>query len=692
MKNEKLFTEFKVPTYEEWKAEAVKLLKGAPFEKKMYTNTPEGITLKPIYCQADMNFDVSLPGFDDYVRGTKPEGAKGSPWKVSQEIAEGLPEKFNASLIDALSKGQNSVEIVLDCASANAVDADKSEKGKVASGGLSVSTAKDFERALAGVDTSAVPVNVYVESAAAGIEAILFAAERGKKLKGGIFFDPLGTLAKTGKLSRSLDCAYNEMFALCSYNIKNMPDFGAIGVDTMAYSSAGASAVEELGAAFATAVAYIRAMMERGLDIDAAASMIRFRVSLGSNFFMEIAKLRAAKMLFAKIIGEFGGSEESKKIRLGARTSIYNKTVYDPYVNILRAATEAFEGAIGGVDSMTVGAFDEIIRKPDEFSSRIARNQQIILQEECALTDVIDPAGGSYYVENLTRELAAKAWEFFVKIESEGGMLKALESGFVQDAIAKTAAAKKKLYDTRRSSVVGTNNYANMSEKLLDKGECKCAELFEERSKVVSSERADVGVDLKGAAGAEAIAELVSAAEKGAGISELQSAVCKCADGLSVKPLEIRRAVEHFEALRKASAEFKEKNGHGPKVFLATMGPLVQHKIRADFIRGFFEVGGFEVVYPNGFATAEDAAKAFKESGAKYAVICSTDDTYPELVPSVSKAIKEIAPESVVYMAGIPAAELEEGFKAAGMDGSISIKSNNYETLKSMLADLGVIK
>lgn len=255
------------------------------------------------------------------------------------------------------------------------------------------------------------------------------------------------------------------------------------------------------------------------MEIDDAARQIRFRVCLGGNFFMEIAKIRAMRMVWAKIVSEFGGNE--RKIKLSARTAKFNKTVFDPYVNMLRTATEAFSGVVGGVDSMTVGAFDEIIRKPDEFSERIARNQQIILQEECNLADVIDPAGGSYYVENLTRELAAKIWEFFSKIESLGGMLEALKSGAVQDAIAATAAGRKKLYDTRRSSVVGTNNYANLSEKPLEKRE------YQKRAQPAKTQAFDLG----GAKGADAFAKLLEAADKGAGIDGMERGVRRRRNG-----------------------------------------------------------------------------------------------------------------------------------------------------------------
>lgn len=687
---EKLFPEFQPATYKQWFDEAVKLLKGAPFDKKMFTKTPEGIILKPIYNREDVDFEPSLPGFGDFVRGVRSDGNKTRPWKISQELAAATPAEFNAKILDALNKGQTSVEIVLDIPSSHGVDADASAAGEVGCGGLSVSNSRDFADALKGVATDCVDINIHTKTDAAGVLAELVAAV-GKDVSGALYFDPVGVLATDGKQTRPMDCAFDEMFASAAYAAANLRDFRCIGVDTMPYSSAGASAVEELGVAMATAVCYLRAMLERGMDIDTAARQTAFRLSIGSNFFVELAKFRAVRTLWAKVVGEFGGSEDARKIRVNARTAIYNKTVFDPYVNMLRTTTEAFSGVLGGSDSMTVGAFDEILRTPDEFSERIARNQQIILQEESNLADVVDPAGGSYYVEILTREVAQKAWEFFVSVESVGGIVEALKSGFVQDAVSKTAAARRKLLDSRRSSVVGTNNYANMSEKPLEKTQPDYSEIFAARSAEVSASRnADIKPD-KFAATAQSLEKFVEAAKAGATLGQLRGAFGDCGSALEVRPLEIRRAVEHFEKLRQASANFKAKTGRAPKIFLATMGPLVQHKIRADFIRSFFEVGGFEVVYPNGFSDAEAAAKAFAESGCKYAVICSTDDTYPELVPAVSRAIKAADKNAVVYMAGIPAPDFEQSYKDAGLDGCVNIKSNNYETLKAVLADLGVL-
>lgn len=693
MSKEKLFTEFPIPSYEDWKKGAEALLKGAPFDKKMLTKTPEGIVLQPIYNQSDVAVEPSMPGFGNYVRGIDASGYKATPWEISQSVYASEASDFNAKVLDALNKGQPSIELEFDERTCEGLDADASDSSKVGKDGLSVSLESELKEALKDVELGAVQLNVFAGIATPAIAAMLYDIAGDKKLSGGFYFDPIGELAAKGKLGCTLKCAFERMFAVSDYNAKNQPSMGSIGVNTLCYSESGASAVEELGAAFATAVAYIRAMLEKGMDIDTVAPLIRFRLSLGSNFFTEIAKIRAARAVWSRIVEEFGGNAQSRKMRISARTTRFNKTVFDPYVNMLRTTTEAFAGVLGGVESMTVAPFDEIVRKPDEFSMRIARNQQIILQQECNLCDVVDPAGGSYFVENLTLAIAQKAWEFFSAIEEKGGIIEALKSGFVQDAIEATSQGRKKLYDTRRSVVVGTNSYANLAEKPLEKGECKCAEFSAKRAKEVSDKRKIVDANFKGMSGEALLKAMASAAKSGASVQNLceEMCTCKCAEKPSVKPLNIHRAIEHFEALRNASQAFKEKTGAAPKIFLATMGPLVQHKARADFIRGFFQVGGFDVIYPKGFDSAEAAAKAFADSGAKYAVICSTDATYPELVPAVAKALKEAVKDSTVLLAGVPAPEFAEAYKAAGLDGDISIKSNNYETLKQFLTVLGVL-
>jgi len=691
MKNDKLFSDFKPSSYEEWKVEAEKLLKGAPFDKKMFTKTAEGIDLKPIYMREDLPSGDMFPESGSNLRGTNPAGYRDSSWIVSQDMYARTPKEFNEKILNALNLGQTGVEITLDKASSNSIDADLAQD-QVGVGGLSISTKEDFDVALKDVATDCVNVNIYAGAAFDSVATLFYSSVKDtSKLTGGIFADPLSTLIKEGSLHCSLDCMYDRMFSLAQYNVKNAPKFGAVGIDAYPYSCAGASAVEELAFAFATASKYIEELTARGLSVDEAAQTIRFRFGIGSNFFMEIAKLRAARLLWAKIVKAFGGNDESCKIKIFTRTTTFNKTVFDPYVNMLRTATESFSAILGICDGITVSCFDEIVRIPDSISMRFARNQQIVLQEECNLCDVVDPVGGSWYIENLSVELAKKSLELFKEIEAFGGMEKYILEGKAQAKVKAVYDSRKKGYDSRRNVIVGTNSYANISEKILEANACDKAAMLKERGDAVSKNRKIDSLNIDTVAGAKTLEEMIKGAIQGASIEVLTDAVCACEADTTVEPLQIKRASSDFEALRNASFAFQKKTGSLPKIFLATMGPLVQHKARADFIRGFFQVGAFDVVYPKGFDSADNAAKAFADSGAKFAVICSTDDTYPELVPAVTKAIKSAKSDAKVFLAGVPAADQEASYKEAGLDGAVNIKSNNYETLKSFLSELGVI-
>jgi len=691
MKNDKLFSDFKASSYEEWKLEAEKLLKGAPFDKKMFTKTAEGIVLKPIYMREDLPSGDMLPESGSNLRGTSSSGYRGTPWIVSQDMYASTPKEFNEKILNALNLGQTGVEITLDKASANSIDADLAQD-QVGVGGLSISTKEDFDVALKDVATDCVNINIYAGVAFDSVAALFYSSIKDtSKLTGGIFADPLSTLIKEGSMHCDLDCMYDRMFSLAQYNVKNVPNFGAVGVDAYAYSCAGASAVEELAFAFATASKYMSELIARGLSADEAAQTIRFRFGIGSNFFMEIAKLRAARLLWTKIVKAFGGNDESCKIKIFTRTTTFNKTVFDPYVNMLRTATESFSAILGICDGITVSCFDEIVRVPDAISMRFARNQQIVLQEECNLCDVVDPVGGSWYIENLSVELAKKSLELFKEIEVFGGMEKYILEGKAQEKVKAVYDSRKKNYDARRNVIVGTNSYANIAEKILEPHVCDRAVMLKERGNEVSKNRKVDSLNIDASAGAKTIEEMIKGAIEGASIEVLTDAICNCEADTTVEALQIKRASSDFEALRNASTAFQKKTGSLPKIFLATMGSLVQHKARGDFIRGFFQVGAFDVVYPKGFDSADNAAKAFADSGAKFAVICSTDDTYPELVPAVTKAIKAVKSDAKVFLAGVPAADQEASYKEAGLDGAVNIKSNNYETLKSFLSELGVI-
>ena len=439
--------------------------------------------------------------------------------------------------------------------------------------------------------------------------------------------DPLARLVR-GTLEKPLDAAFDEL-----------AQAERVGVSTRPYQNAGGNAVQELAFAIATGVEYLRQAEKRGVSLDQIAPKFVFGFAMGSDFFMGIAKLRAARLLWARVVAASGGNAEAQKMRIYASTSLWNKTKLDPYVNMLRNTTEAFSAVVGGADNLYVAPFDEVVRPSDDFSRRIARNTQIMLAEECHFDHVVDPAGGSYYVETLTAQLANAAWAIFQQIEKAGGMLKALEAGIPQQQVKAVAAKKAEAIAQRRLSLIGTNVYANATEKPLEgstAGKAPCG--------------------------------------------------CGCGGHKSAYPnietLTSVRGAEPFENLRAAVSASDKK-----KVFLANIGPLRQFKARADFSTGFFQPGGFEVLENLGFKTVEEAAAAAKVSGAQVAVVCSTDDTYPEIVPALVPQLK--AAGFFVVLAGYPTEHID-AFKSAGVDEFIHLRANCFQVLSGIATKLGI--
>ena len=436
-----------------------------------------------------------------------------------------------------------------------------------------------------------------------------------------------------------------------------------------------------------TAVAYLRAMEERGLSVDETAAHMRFTVSIGANLFLEIAKIRALRELWAIIVKECGGSEEAAKIRLHARTSFWTLSKVDPWVNLLRGSAQAFSAIMGGVDSIDVLPFDAAVRMPDEFSRRIARNCPLILLGECNLDKVVDPAGGSWYLENLTDEASRKIWEFFQGIEKEGGIVKALKAGSIQKKVNATAAKRYELADQRRQSIVGVNQYVNLAEKKLEATEGSCCSAHKGhgccKNADIQLPVVEMSVDSACKAAVEGFSTCLINKALVAGVD------CKCGEPLEMEALPKRRLAERFESLLAKADAWVEEKGSRPMVFFANMGPLRQHKARADFSRDFLRAGGLDVVYPSGFQTPEDAARAAAESGCAVCVICSTDDTYPEIVPAFCKALRETRPDMMVALAGYPA-DYVEAFKEAGVDIFIHVKANCYNTVEAIQNKIGL--
>lgn len=708
--NEALLDEFSATSAEAWREAAEKLLKGKPFDKVMTCQTPEGIRLEPIFRKEVLDTlpaSETLPGFDGYLRGTSAAGYHQEPWEIAQELPYGSAAEFNSAARADLMRGQNALNVLFDIATLKGIDPDSANVGEVGACGLSIACLKDMEAAFDSIIPDAVSFHLRSGCSGLFIGAFFFAWLEHQsadlaQVKGSLGIDPIAVKAASGALPATLEALLNEQAIMAKHCTQFAPGIRAVGVSSLPYHQAGASAVEELGISLATGACYLDALMQRGLSVDEAARQIRFSFCVGPNFFMEIAKLRAARVLWAQVVAAFGGDAESQKIVMHARTGLYNKTQNDPYVNMLRTTTEALSGAIAGVDSLCVGNFDETVRMPDALSRRLSRNTQIILQEECELTAVVDPAGGSWAVEWLTNEIAGKAWESFKQIESEGGVDAALKEGSIHKMLQATAQQNEADLGARRKSLIGTNIYPNLEEKPLEAKLPNYADIRDQRANEIASirmehdEEADAAVMAALAKLVDAEAEatvpaLIEAVEAGATIGEISKTIRASVEpGQAIKPLPATRLASRYEQLRTAAAKFAQKTGRPPAIFLTNLGPLRRHKARADFTMGFFQTGGFEVTSPPGFDSPEAAVAALEESGVGITVICGSDDDYAEVFTDYARAIRAALPDMQILLAGFPG-DKEADFRAAGMDDYIFVKSNNYETNRHYLSGLGAL-
>lgn len=703
------FDEFTIPTYDEWKLEVEKALKGGSFDKKMFTKTYEGIVLEPIYTPNRNELAIekaTFPGSGDFRRGTKASGYITNAWGISQCTEDSLPTTCNESLQQEIEKGGNVYHINFDMATTENTDA--FGETPIGLGGVSVATLQDMSDLLNGLHLDQHPV--YAETGASSLiilsmmKAVLQASGQNDiALHGTIGADPIGTLAASGTLLASLDACCDEMAHTVIWAKENAPELRTILVSGDVYHNGGGNDVQEIAFTLATATYYVRQMQYRNIPIDTIADAMQFTFSLGANFFMEIAKLRALRLLWAQILEAFGASPEKRKAVVHGRTSKFTKTVYDPYVNLLRNTTQAFSGVVGGIDTLEVGAFDEPVRKNDAFSRRIARNTQIMMQEEFELRQPIDPAGGSWYIETLALELADKIWKEFQTVEAKGGIVAALHEEYPQEAIATTLKARFSALEKRSDVAVGNNMYPNMTEELLDPKTENQEELDAIRRSQIENYKADLDEQhqaeklesvLKGTIEPGAIVDvLVEACLAGATIPEIRTALAQTdVDSMVIKPIAPHRWTERFEELRMTTEIFKKEKGTNLKVFLANMGPIPQHKPRADFTTGFMEVAAFEVLKNDGFSTVEEATQAACAAAADVVVICSTDATYPEIVPALAPLLKTAMPNATIFLAGMPAADMESTYKEAGVDDFIHVRANCYTTLRSLQDKKGMVK
>jgi len=641
MSQEKLFSEFPPVSTEDWEKVILADLKGADYAKKLIWNTYEGVAVKPYYRAEDLKdlqwLLTNLPGEFPYVRGSK---KLANDWEVRSEIFESDVTLANTSAQRALSRGADGVQFSAVC-----------RDGKVF--GQNVQSQADFDALLAGIDLKSTAVHLDFGGHAKKAFQYLstLAAKQGalSSLKGSLVHDPIQKLAATGKLGydkAGLGKAVAELVAEVS---AKAPGLRAITVQTHAAHNAGATNVQELAFAIAAGVEYMDMLTTAGIKAETAAKAIGFSFSVGSNYFFEIAKIRAFRVLWASILREY--KVESVAPYVHGRTSMWNATMFDPNVNMLRATTEAMSAVVGGVDALTVVPYDAVFRTPDDFSSRIARNTQLVLKSECALQRLIDPAAGSYYVESLTDTLAGKALEQVKAIEAKGGIIAALVDGSFQKEIADVQAKKEKAVIARRDVLLGTNQFPNLNETIAQN---------------ISIPQ---GIPLKDANGH-----------------------CCCNKGecsLEVKPLNARRGAEVFENMRLKTEGFAKKTGSAPKVFLWTAGSLAMRLARATFVKNFYACAGFTSIDSNGIKTAEEGIALAQKHNPNIFVICSKDEEYVDIATAVVAPIKKAFPKATVIVAGYPEEQLE-ALKALGVDDFVHVRTNVVENLTAVQAKLGV--
>ena len=696
--------------YANWRKGVEGELKGIPFDKKMVSHTYEGIDLQPIYTEQvfpTSGDPMGVPGFSPFVRGSQVLGNSLTGWDIRQEHADPHPAEVNAQILDDLRNGVSSIVLRFDAASSACYDADDPHAAELSGReGVIISAAADLQRALDQVQLDIAGVwldagGVFLPAAALYLTSARLMGIEPDRLLGGFNADSLGALMREGSLPVPLDVALKQMADLAAWTDAHAPHMTAVQVGTAVYHHAGATSAQDLAFMLGTGVEYLRALTAAGLDVNTAAKQITFSVSIGCRFYQAIAKIRAARMLWAQVVESCGGDAAAQTMRLRATTSRRVLTTRSPAINILRNTAACYAAAIAGADAITTDPFDAPAVLSTELSRRNARNIQLILAEECHLNHVIDPAGGSWYIDWYTRQLAEKAWALFQQIEAQGGMLAAATRGWVGRQIDAVELRRERDIATRKLPITGISEHPDISEKKLGEIAPRRVEVRMAAAQRLSSRRKTYAPQpaldlLVGTAGrtdipaGELTARTIAAAGAGATLGQLTAALHPA----GAEPAQAVALVSHpfdeaFEELRDASDAFAERHGHKPRVFIAGVGSIAEQIGRKTFARDFFEAGGFEVLARETKYDVDSSAAEFARSGAKIAVICSTDKQYATCVVQLAPKLKEVGARTVI-LAGNPGAS-EETYRAAGVDRFIFLKCDALETLSSLLRDEGAL-
>jgi len=743
-----LSVDFPEPDLAAWRREAERLLAGAPFDRKLRTATPEGFTLEPLYTESDrapLDFARSLPGEPPYVRGAHLLGYHLDPWEVAQELPFPDPAEYGRALRQDLKNGQTAAVLVLDAAGRAGLDPDQADVSLAGRSGTSLSAREDLEAAFSGIDLENTTVLLHAGAAALPAAALFFAHLRRSgadlaRVRGSFGTDPLADALAGATLP--LEAAYDRLAALTAwleaqtrpgdYRARSLVAWGA------RWHEAGANAAQELAYTLGSAVQTLREMEARGLSPEIAATRLLFGFAVGPRFLVELAKLRAARMLWARVCEACGFENPPASMWIHARTGARHLSALDPHTNLLRATTESLSAVLGGCDSLTVLPYDAPLGLPSPRARRLARNTQLILRDESRFDLVIDAAGGAHAVEALTDRLAEQAWTVFRRIEEQGGMRRFLESGEPQTQAAEAQARARRAVATRREVIVGANQYPGPSVPEPDPGDEQRAErrpqpaatprpargraddALEELRRAGRS-RVSAGPDAPAAAALFEAA--VQAAERGGTLGELASALeaappqpapggnggsrrtagqsATQRSNVPVLPaLQTGRLATDFEELRTRARALRGGTKAGsartgtapaagrpgsPQVWLLRIGPPAEYQPRLEFTRAFFALAALDVAEGEGFDAPAEGIEAARRSGAPIVAIVSTDDRYPASVPEIARSLKAAGPPALL-LAGLPADEsVVAAYRAAGVDEFLHLRCDAPSILSALL-------
>ena len=625
-KGEKLFADFPPVPTETWEAAIARDLKGADYERKLIWKTMEGFNVKPYYRAEhlkDLDYLKVFPGDFPFVRGNR---KKENKWFVRQDIAVDLMiEKANKKALDILMKGVDSLGFVLDPDKKPAVE--------------------EIEKLMENIYSHLVEINfVCGEQAPAVFDIYLQLVKKYnrdlQKIHGSVDYSPLKHLVLKGRFYTGEEHDFETAKKLIEAS-GIVPNFRTLSVDASVFKNAGSSIVEELAFGLAWGSEYLTRLTDKGLTVDAIAPKIKFVFGTGSNYFMEIAKLRAARLLWAKIVNTYGPSHAGiTTAYIHSVNTTWNKTLYDAHVNMLRTTTEAMSAIIGGTDSLAVEPYNAAFEDPGDFAERIARNQQLILKEESHFDKIVDPSAGSYYIENLTHSIATEAFKLFLETDEKGGFIQAFKNGFVQEKIAETARKRDMAIATRKEILLGTNQFPNLKE-----------------------------------------------AEEKALDAAIFTPATQTAENALAQPLKLYRGAQAFEMIRYKTDQYVLQGNKRPQVFLFTYGNLAMRKARAQFTENFFGCAGFGIIDNNGFKTVDEGVKAVRAQKPGIVVICAADEDYPEIAPEI---YNRLGAETIVVVAGYPKDSVEM-LKEKGIRHFIHVKSNVLEALKEFQQMLKIV-